>query len=189
MRWLLPLALVVCACGGSEDVGESGACAAALGWHGDSYLGSGNEGRLKPGPELGEKARFPACNDAGQRDEGTRGAVHRVEGVDPLFALMVGDDVYLNTATFPELRTHPLHDLLGRRRAAKLKGRTCHVSGVASVRTGGLLIGGVSIRLVPQTDVRLQRAGSGYIPEGTRIRVTARSCHDRFVTATRIDPA
>jgi hypothetical protein len=35
------------------------------------------------------------------------------------------------------------------------------------------------IIVVPQTDVKLQRYGTGYVPDGARVRVVGRACKQR----------
>ena len=106
--------------------------------------------------------------------------------MDPLFALMVGGTVYVNSATFPALPSHPLHRYYGRERKRRLTGPRCHVRG----RFGhDGRVGAVYIRVTPRTHVRLVRDGSGYIRDGTPVVVTGRSCHlPDLVTAVRIDP-
>jgi hypothetical protein len=185
MKWLLPLALVACACGrGASRVG-AGACAAALDWHGNLYQGEGDDAGLKVGAPLRDDARFPACNDTNEsHDKDSRGPVRGVQGVDPWFAVMAGGDVYVNANTFPVLATHPLHRYYGQEHVLPAKGPRCRVAGKYENRR----VGGYGLRLTAHTDMRIQRHGSGYLREGTRIVVTGR-CHAHFVTARRVDPA
>jgi uncharacterized protein DUF6281 len=186
MRWLLALTVALCACGSSRGGGE-GACAPAVRWHGDWYMGQEHGHGLRSGGALGEKALSPACNDTNHSHaEDRTTTVDRIDGVDPLFALMIGGTVYLNRATFPVLESHPLHRLYGRERLRRLTGPRCRVRGRLD-RYGR--VGSAYVRVTSRTDVRLQRGGSGYIREGTPIAVTGRSCHlPHLVTAVRIDP-
>jgi hypothetical protein len=158
-----------------------------LRWHGDWYTGQGDDYGLRPGGALADKALSPACNDTdASHDEDQTVTVERVRGVDPLFAVTIGGDVYVNDATFPELRSHPLHRYYGRERLRKLKGPRCRVRGRFDHRRR---VGTVYIRVTSRTKVRPVRHGSGYIRDGTPVVVTGRSCHlPDLVTAVRIEP-
>ena len=154
-------------------------------WHGDRYMGQGDAHGLRSAGALADKAISPACNDTnGSHDQDRMTTAERVRGVDPLFALMVGGDVYVNDATFPVLKSHPLHRYYGQERPRKLTGPRCRVRG----RFDRGRVGTVYIRVTSHTNVRLVRHGSGYIRDGTPVLVTGRSCHlPDLVTAVRID--
>jgi hypothetical protein len=181
LRRLAPLLVILAAaCGGSEPV-TSGACVAALEFNGDPYVLDSSAPALQPGSELA--AVSPACNDTNTEPPGEDRPVtaHRIEGIDPVFAIMGSrGDVYVNAATFTALPSHPLHSP---GRAPRVSGRPCRVSGQATVRTSGLFVGEVAVYVRPDTRVTIPRA---YIPTGTPITVTGRCRSDGNVWATRI---
>jgi hypothetical protein len=155
MRWLLPLAFVLCACGGgSEDVGG----------------------------KVGE-ATIAGCNDTnGAHEPDHRVEVRAVRGVDPLYAVFIGGDLYENTATFPELKSHPLYDGPVR---ARMKGPRCRIAGRVERQFSGFSVAGRIVRVFTNTDVRVARA---YLPDGIPVVITGRRCKTDLVFAERIEP-
>ena len=181
MRWLLPLVLVVCACGGSEPEGESGACAAMTHFRGDVYVGEADAHGFRPAEKVGE-ATIAGCNDSNGPHEGDHQTeVRAIRGVDPLYAVFIGGDLYFNGSTFPVLKSHPLYVHAVR---AKMKGPRCRIAGPVERQFSGFTVHGVIVRVFTNTDVRVPRA---YIPNGIPVVVTGRRCHSDFVFAERID--
>jgi hypothetical protein len=184
MRWLLPLALVVCACGASSaPVGESGACAAMTTFRGDVYIGIADDREFLPADEIGQ-ATIAGCNDSnGPHEDDHQAEVRAIRGVDPLYAVFIGGELYQNSSTFPVLKSHPLYDRPVR---AKMRGPRCRIAGRAERQMNGFTVSGRLVRVFTNTDVRVPRA---YIPDGIPVVVTGRRCHRDFVSAERIDPA
>ena len=84
---LIVLCLAMTACG-NEEVGESGACAAAVVWHDTLYIGAGSEGGTPALGEALEDGIEPACNDGGPNNDRDRPArIRRVAGVAPEVAV------------------------------------------------------------------------------------------------------
>jgi hypothetical protein len=95
----------------------SASCAAAVEWHGTSYIGSKVRGPVKLASSLGE-GTLPACNDMGGAGGGTPRdsvAVVAVDGVSSDEAVALAGDssvVYVNPDSFPQLPHTALHDLI-----------------------------------------------------------------------------
>ena len=188
--------LVLASCGGERESG--GACAAGLSWRGDFYAGTGRDGH-RAGAPLPDGAVVPGCNDGGPHESDHKTTVRRVGGVDPLFAVWMGGTLYINSSTFPELRSHPLHRTATERRGRPRRGdNRCRVSGEALVDLGGLYLARagqrrIRVNIAADTDVQLQRAGSGYIRDKTPIVVEGRQCvlagDEARLWARRISPA
>ena len=169
-------------------------CAATLDWHGSSYLGYGGKDRPKLGTKLRDKATRPVCNDTPTtpptaEEAPTEVAIHRLRGVPAAIAIHADSGgVYVNSATFVNLRSHPLHALYGSNRRARTDGERCTITGVADVQAFGIAIDGRVVAVAANTKVDLQRHGTGYVADGTKIRVTG-SCRDDRIDATRISRA
>jgi hypothetical protein len=169
-----------------------GSCIAMVTWRGDDYVG--HRLRVAPGAKPSPQAIVPACNDAGQNDPDTKTGVRRVKGVDPRAAITTGDDtVYVNSHTFPELKSHPLHRRLHYPdKPRKRSGKRCTVVGTAHPGPGRMFIrnrdGVTYIDVAVDTEITLERGGIPYIARGEEIKVTGRPCRveDHSVMALRI---
>jgi hypothetical protein len=188
VRVLLLSALLVAVLPGTAH----GACISMLTWRGDDYVG--HRLRAAAGTGLSPQAIVPACNDAGQNDPDTKTDVRRVRGVDPRAAITTGGDtVYVNTHTFPELKSHPLHRRLHYPdRPRRRRGARCTVVGTAHPGPGRMFIsnrhGVTYVDVAVDTEITLRRGGIPYIATGEEISVTGRPCRvqDHSVSALRI---
>jgi hypothetical protein len=155
------------------------ACLSTLNWHGYTYLGYGSTG-LKAGEALALPARVPSCDDTvgpeGPKPVTYRDkSVNRVRGVEPSIAVRGGTSVYVNQSTFPALRSHPLHERLkGGWKWNRGRGERCRVEGPAVVDPTGLSVDGAKVVVQRDTNVELQRHGTGFVPPGTVVRVYGR---------------
>jgi hypothetical protein len=167
-------------------------CAAALDWHGSSYVGHGGKDRPHLGATLHDRATRPVCDDTPTTPPDAADRVpsevevHRFRGIPAALAIHADSGgVYVNSSTFVNLRSHPLHAMLGSNRRARTDGEPCTIKGVADVQLHGVNVAGRAVAVAVNTKVDLQRFGTGYVPDGTTIRVTG-SCRDNWIDAKRI---
>ena len=165
------------------------ACADAIKWRGQDYLG--HRMSAHAGAKLADPAVVPACSDAGQHEPDTKEPVYRIKGIDPHIALTAGrTSLYVSNATFPELKSHPLHKRLHLTdKAPHRTGTACTVTGTAHPGYGTIVVrnrhGVTNVEVAVDTKISLQHAGTAYIPDGTEI--TARGlCVKTTLAATRI---
>ncbi len=162
-------------------------CAATLDWRDATYVGHGSKHAPKLGTTLRDKAIRPACDDtptATDTEAPSPVAVRRLRNV-PAGVAIHADATYVNASTFVNLRSHPLHALLGSNERARTDGEACTVSGVADVQANGVNVAGRVVAVAANTKVELQRYGTGYVADGAKIRVTG-SCRDNWIDAKRI---
>ena len=121
LRFVIVLAGLLTACG--LVVGPaSGSCAFLIEWNGVSYSEADLKRAPTFGPSLGN-GTAPACNDTGSSgcsglhgEDGESIAIYRLPGIDPHVAFGAvtpwGDrQPFLSPGFFPELPSHPLHDV------------------------------------------------------------------------------
>ena len=193
MRALL-LAAVVLAAGAALPGSANGTCVPTIVWRGDDYVG--HHLRTTPGSKLSPQAILPACNDTGEDEPDTKTDVRRISGVDPRAAITTGADrLYVNSHTFPQLKSHPLHKRLRYTNTPKPRtGKPCTVVGTAHPGPISMFVrnrdGVTYIDVAVDTEISLKRDGVVYIATGEEIRVTGRPCRlgpgDRSVGAVRI---
>jgi hypothetical protein len=175
------------------------ACAATVTWHDLTYMGYGDGNRAEAGRRLADPATEPGCSDvvingAVPDVPDKQIAVRAIRGVSPMIAISGESSVYVNASTFVQLPSHPLHKLYGTGRPPIRTGPSCRVKGRAVVGQGafGVKRGDetVRIRVASYTAVELQRYGTGYVPENTKIDVVGHSCKRNagvlWMTAQRI---
>lgn len=204
MRTVLVVAALAAACsifGAAVAPRAAAACAAMVTWHDRTYMGYGAADPPKAGRALADRATAPGCNDvvgdgAVPQAPDTKVVVRAIDGVSPTIAIAGEHSIYVNASTFVQLPSHPLHKLYGTGKSPIRTGPTCRVKGRAVVGEGnfGVKRGKeiVRVRVVPKTDVELQRHGTGYVPDNARIAVVGHSCKRNggvlWVTAQRISP-
>lgn len=200
MRRLLTLAAVTAVGITAGAVPSEASCVATMRWHGRSYLGHAKA--ADTAGVLADKAVRPACNDViinGQprKERDTKVKVRQIRGVDPLIAFADRSWTYVNPSTFVDLPSHPLHALLGKDGVPPRTGAECRITGRAVVDALGVSVKHgkrvTPVVVASDTVVELQRAGTGYVPDGARIEVVGRPCERRgpghFVSAVRISRA
>lgn len=160
-------------------------CIAQLSWRTYSYMGvASNPPGVKIGAEVPGMAKVPSCNDVivnGYVPPVTYSdvPVAALQGIPPSIALAAGaSSIYVNTATFPQLPSHPLHWTLRYNTAPEreVTGPPCQIKGVAKTDSLGLTVNGARILVGKTTKVELQRHGTGFVPPGTTIRVGGSAC-------------
>jgi hypothetical protein len=162
------------------------ACLPLLTWNGHPYQGWGPV-PVQAGARVHGRARQPACGDLVADGKFVPGKDHylpvnAIRGIDPNVAIVGEGNVYVSRSTFPALPSHPLHKQLWHSYLAeKVSGPRCTVTGRAaidpvygfSVKSGRTT---AQIVVTPQTDVALQRHGTGYVPAGATVRVVGSAC-------------
>jgi hypothetical protein len=192
-RAALIVLLLTAGCGSSESE-ESGSCAAAVAWDGMIYLGTSiDAGKgLRSAELIEDEFVLPGCNDGGGHEPDRTTSVFAIRGVPPELAVIDGGSLYLNTGYFTELRDHPLHELLGRDRRRRARGKPCTVEGSVgptvwqkTVRTDR---GEMDLVVDARTEIEgLDRAGHPYVEEGQELRIEGR-CRGDLVLARSIEP-
>lgn len=199
-RPLLLAVVVAAALALGASRGEA-SCVATLTWQDNVYVGHAKP--VESGAALPEKATLPACNDVVingepvKQERDTKVAVRQVRDVDPAIAITRGDSVYVNRSTFPNLRSHPLHELLGSDSVPRRTGASCRISGRARTDFSGISIkrghGVARVTIARDTDVELERHGTGYVSTGAMITVAGRPCKRSggvlWISAQRISRA
>jgi hypothetical protein len=95
----------------------SASCAAAVEWHGTTYIGSKVQGPVKLAGSLGD-GTFPPCNDTGGGGSGTTARsvpLVALEGLSSEDAVAVAGEpstVYISPGSFPQVPHTALHDLV-----------------------------------------------------------------------------
>jgi len=197
------LVVLVAGCGDATE--ESGACAAAVVYDDMVYLGRHiPHNPLRPGEPV-DGGVSPACHDTipadpDEHDEAT--ALRHVEGVDPAIAVWVPGEgrrwaVYVNAGSFPEIRGHPLHELLYRGEQPRELRRAPNCDFDGTVEGAGLSVDvqpatGPGRFITGRIDTRIEgfeRGGWHVLRRGDRVHVVG-ECHgQREVTAHLIEPA
>jgi hypothetical protein len=195
---LIVLCLAMTACG-SEEVGESGSCAAAVVWNDTVYFG----GRFPPPhPAAGaplEGGRQPGCNDSGGPFEADRAvSLRRVGDIPPEVALYVDGEsgaVYTNPGAFIELPVHPLHDnYFGgpRRPRRSARGHRCRIDGRAMLSSSLFLrtsTGEQNVVVDARTRITgFDHAGMPILATGDLLRIHGRCPRSETIVARLIEP-
>jgi len=147
----------------------SAGCAASVVVDGRVLIGTAVDDPSRLPPRAGELAAIaPACHDGGDLgEEDHETTVVGLRGVPPHLAVVdrAGDTLYVDEATMPALRDHPLHEVLYGSRAPEL--RRCRPSAT-----------GV-------------RGADEPVREGQRLRIATSRCGSRRVAdrVTFVGPA
>lgn len=173
----------------AHAVPSEAACVAAMNWRNYTYIGvANNPPGVKIGAEVPDRAKVPSCNDVivnGYVPPVTYSdmPVAQLDGVAPSIALAGGaSTIYVNTSTFPQLPSHPLHKILRYDTVPEreVTGAPCQVKGVAKTDAAGLSVNGARIWVGKSTKVELQRHGTGFVAPGTVVRVGGSACEKRY---------